>query len=248
MITIRNIKIGEGIPKICAPIIENTQEEILDMAEKLALKKSVDIIEWRIDFYNNCFVIEKVIETASLIRTVVRDKPVLATFRTKNEGGEKPIDKEVYIKLLESLSECGYVDMIDVEAYFLKRQDTEKLAAVLKKHTIVVGSYHDFERTPSCEEIYERLKYMKEVGADIPKVACMPENKKDVFDLMSATEDFVSKNQATPVITMSMGELGKISRAAGKSFGSAVTFGCLGKASAPGQINVDDLRFILETI
>ena len=76
----------------------------------------------------------------------------------------------------------------------------------------------------------------------------MPEKKADVFTLMSATDDFVAENGNMSVITMSMGEAGKVSRVAGKSFGSAVTFGCLGKASAPGQINVDDLKFILNLI
>ena len=61
-------------------------------------------------------------------------------------------------------------------------------------------------------------------------------------------QDFVSKNVGLPVITMSMGDYGKVSRVAGKSFGSAMTFGCLGKASAPGQINVDDLRAILNIL
>lgn len=248
MIKVKNVEIGTGIPKICAPIVEKSQDDILEMGETLMAKKSVDIIEWRIDFFEECFNTDKLLETAGLLRTVVSKKPILVTFRTKNEGGEREIEQSNYIAMLEILSESGYIDMLDTEVYFMDKVDTEKLIRKLKEKTVVVGSYHDFAKTPSYDEIYERLRYMKEVGADIPKLACMPEKKADVFTLMSATDDFVAENGNMSVITMSMGEAGKVSRIAGKSFGSAVTFGCLGKASAPGQINVDDLKFILNLI
>lgn len=247
MIKIRDIKIGEGVPKICAPIVEKTQENILEMGEKLALKKSVDIIEWRIDFYEECFDISRILQTASLLRTLIGKKSLLATFRTKNEGGEMEIEAELYKKLITELSCSSYVDMVDVEVYFMEKEETEELVSVLKKNVIVIGSYHDFDKTPSYEEIIGRLDYMKEIGVSVPKIACMPQNEKDVFTLMNATMEFTDKNDI-PVITMSMGDIGKVSRTMGQSFGSAVTFGCLGKASAPGQINVDDLKNILDIL
>lgn len=248
MIKVRNVEIGKGNPKICAPIVEKSQEDILEMGETLMTKKSVDIIEWRIDFFEDCFNTEKLLETAGLLRAIAPRKIILATFRTKNEGGERDIEQGVYVKILETLSESGYIDMIDIEAYFMDRNDTEKLIRKLKEKTVVISSYHDFAKTPLYDEIYERLTYMKEIGADIPKMACMPEKRADVFTLMGATDDFAAHNVGTPVITMSMGEIGKISRIAGKSFGSSVTFGCLGKESAPGQINVDNLKIILDMI
>ncbi len=47
------------------------------------------------------------------------------------------------------------------------------------------------------------------------------------------------------IITMSMAKTGVISRLAGEVFGSAATFGAVKKASAPGQISVNDLRTVL---
>ena len=44
---------------------------------------------------------------------------------------------------------------------------------------------------------------------------------------------------------MSMAKAGVISRLAGEVFGSAATFGAVKKASAPGQISVNDLRTVL---
>lgn len=248
MLKVKNVEIGSGIPKVCAPIVEKNQDDILEMGEILMAKKSVDIVEWRIDFFEECFNTQKLLETAGLLRAVIPGKPILATFRTKNEGGEKNIEADVYIKMLENLAESGYVDIVDIEAYFMDRAKTEKIISKLKNKTVVIGSYHNFNKTPEYDEICERLKYMKEIGADIPKLACMPEQKNDVFTLMRATNDFVTDNRNIPVITMSMDEIGKISRVSGKSFGSFVTFGCLGKASAPGQINVDDLKNVLNII
>ncbi len=248
MIRVRDITIGEGSPKICAPVVETTQEDILEEGEKLALSKSVDIIEWRIDFYDESSDISKILQTASLLRTVVGKKPLLATFRTENEGGNKEIEKSAYKDMLTALAKSGDIDMIDIEAYFMDENSTKDVINSLKENVVVVGSYHDFDKTPSYDEIIKRLDFMKSQGVSIPKLACMPQNRHDVFTLMEATEEFAGANEGLPVITMSMGDYGKVSRAAGKSFGSAVTFGCLGKASAPGQINVDELRRILNIL
>ena len=119
MLKVKNVEIGSGIPKVCAPIVEKNQDDILEMGEILMAKKSVDIVEWRIDFFEECFNTQKLLETAGLLRAVIPGKPILATFRTKNEGGEKNIEADVYIKMLENLAESGYVDIVDIEAYFL---------------------------------------------------------------------------------------------------------------------------------
>lgn len=109
----------------------------------------------------------------------------------------------------------------------------------------VVASNHDFHKTPSQDEIVSRLCKMQELGADIPKIAVMPQNKKDVLTLLSATEEMVREHASRPIITMSMAGTGVISRLCGEVFGSALTFGAVGKASAPGQMGASELRTVL---
>ena len=153
--------------------------------------------------------------------------------------------------------------MIDVEAfrgYDVSEQketfsvdDTENeairsLINELSRNVCVIGSYHDFEKTPTKEEMIQRLLFIDQMGADIPKMAVMPHNGQNVLDLMQATLLAKEKTGTKPLITMAMGDLGKITRIAGISFGSAVTFGCLGKASAPGQIEVENLRKTLSLL
>ena len=112
----------------------------------------------------------------------------------------------------------------------------------------VIASNHDFQKTPEKEEIVSRLCRMQELGADIPKIAVMPRNKKDVLTLLAATEEMASVHADRPIITMSMAGAGVISRLCGEVFGSALTFGSAGKASAPGQMKAEDLRTVLELL
>ena len=111
----------------------------------------------------------------------------------------------------------------------------------------VIASSHDFQKTPGKEEILSRLKKMDALGADILKIAVMPLGRADVITLLDATQE-ADASIDKPIVTMAMGRMGLISRLCGEAFGSALTFGSVGAASAPGQINAEDLREILALI
>lgn len=263
MVQVKTLKIGEGMPKICVPIVENSQEQILEKAQEIA-NEAVDLVEWRVDFYEDVEDLKKVEQTAGLLQSILGKKPLLFTFRTAKEGGEREISWEAYENLLEHIADSGFVDMIDVESFrgydrvLERKQDwkstdtcngsIQELVRRLRDKVTVIGSYHDFEKTPSQEEIVRRLLFMDRLGVSIPKMAVMPQEREDVFRLMAATSLVDRLLPDKPVITMSMGALGTISRLAGEVFGSAVTFGCMGKASAPGQVEVEDLRKSLERL
>ncbi len=112
----------------------------------------------------------------------------------------------------------------------------------------IVASNHDFEATPSHNEIIARLMHMQDLGADILKIAVMPNSHRDVIELLAATEEMANEHATQPIVTMSMSGKGAISRMCGEVFGSAITFGCASKASAPGQIDVNDLRALLTIV
>ena len=88
---------------------------------------------------------------------------------------------------------------------------------------------------------------MEKCGADVCKMAVMPNSPDDVLNLLSATNDAHALINR-PLITMSMGKWGLISRLSGELFGSSLTFGCVGNASAPGQIEADELNTVLQII
>lgn len=89
---------------------------------------------------------------------------------------------------------------------------------------------------------------MKELGADIAKIAVMPRSARDVLTLLSATEKMKHQENPIPIITVSMSAEGLISRISGEIFGSAVTFASAGRSSAPGQISADQADRLLLTI
>ena len=243
-VKVRNIEIGAGIPKICVPIVGVTREEILAAAENIKSTKA-DVVEWRVDWYEDIFDFTKTEATMQALREVLGEMPILFTFRTSKEGGEKAIETEAYVELNQNAAKTGLVDLVDVEAF---TGDDVVKAVVETAHANgvkVIASNHDFHKTPAKEEIVSRLRKMQDLGADIPKIAVMPQNKKDVLTLLVATEEMVSEYADRPIITMSMSGTGVISRLCGEVFGSALTFGAVGKVSAPGQMGIEDLTTVL---
>ena len=170
------------------------------------------------------------------------------TFRTSKEGGEKAIEPAAYAELNIKAAQTGYVDLIDVEIFtgdeIVKKIIDGAHAAGVK----VIASNHDFFKTPAKADIIYRLRKMQDMNADIPKIAVMPQNKKDVLTLLAATEEMTTNYADRPIITMSMAGTGVISRLCGEVFGSSMTFGAAKKASAPGQMGVNDLSTVLDLL
>ena len=246
-VEVRGVRIGEGIPKICVPIVGTTRDEILAAAKSFESVKK-DVVEWRADWFEGVFDFAQVEAVLKELRRVLGNTPVLFTFRTANEGGEKAIEPAVYAELNKRAAATGLIDLVDVEAFTGDEVVRDIIESAHESGVVVVASNHDFEKTPEKDEIVRRLRKMQELDADIPKIAVMPQSRKDVLTLLSATEEMASKYADRPIITMSMSATGLISRLCGECFGSALTFGAVGKASAPGQMNASDLSEILNLI
>ena len=247
VIQIRNLKLGEGLPKICIPLTDSNLESLKRSVETLQTVPC-DLVEWRADFYEN-FQDETVRnEALKLLRERIGDIPLLFTIRTSLEGGQAVIKTEEYEAINYSVMQTGLADLVDVE---LSRGDdvmTTLVASVHESDIKVVGSCHDFDKTPSKDVIVKTLCRMQELGADLAKYAVMPQCEQDVLTLLDATVTMKQTHTDTPVITMSMGRLGALSRVCGTFSGSAVTFGTAGHASAPGQLPADLLKNILESL
>jgi 3-dehydroquinate dehydratase-1 len=247
IIEVRGVRIGEGIPKIIVPIVETTRKEIIRKAESLADVR-VDSVEWRADWFEEAADSAAVDEVLKELRGALGNTPLLFTFRTLREGGEKAIDPQDYAALNISMARSGFADLIDVEIFTGDEIVREIIESAHERGVKIVGSNHDFDRTPEKEEIVGRLKKMQQMGADIPKIAVMPQSRKDVLTLLLATEEMTAEYADRPIITMSMSGTGLISRLCGEVFGSSCTFGAVGKASAPGQMNAEDLDTVLALI
>ena len=246
-VTVRDLTIGEGIPKICVPLVGET---IAQLKEEASFLKGldVDIVEWRVDFFNQVEDLEKVKEALVDIRSILPNIPLLFTFRSHKEGGEREVSTPYYFQLNKSIAETGLLDIIDVELFNDENEVKILIEAAHAKNVFVIISNHDFHKTPVKEEIIARLRKAQELGGDIPKIAVMPTSAADVLTLLDATNTMNEQFADRPFITMSMAGKGVISRLAGEVFGSAVTFGAANKPSAPGQVAVKELRSVLNLI
>lgn len=246
-VNVRNIEIGSGKPKVIVPIVAVTKEDILKEAAEIA-SLPADVLEWRVDWFENSEDLAAVKDILKGLREVLGDMPILMTFRTKKEGGEKAISMQDYIDLNVEAAKSGLVDLVDVEIFSGDDTVSAILDGAHANGVKVVASNHDFFKTPDQDDIVSRLVKMQEMGADICKIAVMPQNRRDVLTLLSATEKMANDIADRPIITMSMAKDGVISRLCGEVFGSSMTFGAAGKASAPGQMNVETLVQILDAL
>jgi 3-dehydroquinate dehydratase-1 len=244
---IRNITIGAGMPKIIVPIVGKTKAQIIDKANEFDYDL-IDVVEWRVDFFDDVFNVDAVLGVLSDLRLVLKETPLIFTFRTHKEGGEKAIDMPAYVALNTAVAKSGMADIIDVEIFSGDDIVTESIENIHGAGCLVIASNHDFHKTPSEDELIKRMVKMQEMGADIPKIAMMPQSKADVLTLLSATNKMFTEYADRPIVTMSMASTGVISRLAGEVFGSAMTFGAVGQVSAPGQIPVESLRTVLEIL
>ena len=154
-INIRNVKIGEGIPKICVPIVGETREDILKSAKRVETS-GADLVEWRVDWYESVFCVSKVESIAGELREILKDIPLLFTFRTAREGGKKAIDLKHYVELNERIIKAKAVDLIDIELFAGVSVVKKIIESAHKENVKVVVSNHDFEKTPTKEEIVWR--------------------------------------------------------------------------------------------
>lgn len=246
-VTVKEVTLGEGMPKICVPLVSGTLAEL--EKEAGALKAlAPDVVEWRSDFFAEVEDIAAVRVALERIQDILPDLPLIFTFRSAREGGEKEISTDYYIQLNKAAAGSGLVDIIDVELFNEENIVRDLIAAAHASGVFVILSNHDFQGTPSEEEIVSRLCRAQELGGDLPKIAVMPGSPGDVLTLLAATHRMQEQYADRPIITMSMAGEGVISRLAGEIFGSALTFGAAHKPSAPGQVAVTELRSVLELL
>jgi 3-dehydroquinate dehydratase-1 len=247
IIDIRGRKLGAETPLICTPLVGRTRERVLAEAATVVAKKP-DVIEWRVDFFDAIGDASAVLETAKALRTAVGDTPLLFTRRSIKEGGEPiAIDDDAVVRLYDAVGASGLVDILDFEM----GNDAEHVRRVLdgtRKHGIrLVLSYHNFGYTPGQEFLVRRFLEAERLGADVAKVAVMPRDRADVLTLLAATAMADAKARI-PLISMSMGPLGAVTRMIGGVFGSSLSFAVGAASSAPGQIPIADLNIVYDVI
>lgn len=246
-VALKNTVLGAGSPKIAVPLVAEDSDGLrAALADLQGL--SFDVVEFRADFLAGAADEGLVMARLREVREALPDTPLLFTFRRAEEGGCCPVPEGYYFQLVQTAIRSGLIDAADIEL-FAGEEKVKETVALAKAHSVAaLLCNHDFHQTPTKEEIISRLKTMQDWGADICKIAVMPQSPADVLVLLDATQTMFSRYARQPLVTMAMGKMGAVSRLAGETFGSAMTFGAAQKASAPGQIGANDLRRILNVL
>jgi len=241
------LSIGTGRPKIIVSSSGAQEASVLQDARTIANAREADLMELRVDKLDFATDAPRVAKLGGEVSRALDGKPLLLTFRTKQEGGVRAISDTAYTELYRHWIDAGFAGLIDIE---MMRGDDH--VRTLVNHARAAGipvilSSHDFQKTPSDKEMLARLAKQRALGADVLKLAVMPRSAGDVLRLLKVT-DQTRRQGHVPLLTMAMGGLGTISRLSGETFGSSLTFGSLGQGSAPGQIDAGVLRHVLDAL
>lgn len=243
----KHLMIGEGSqPLICTPLVAGNRED-LRLELQHVLEKDPDLVEWRVDFFEEIANTREVLGFAQEIKRTAGDIPIIFTFRSVREGGQPvPIDEQEALKLIEEVCQKTEIEYVDFELSNTEEAFKELRQVSSEHQTKIIASYHNFEFTPEAEVLLSKIREAQRLNADVAKIAVMPQNLQDVLKLLNVTLNAKeSETLDIPLISLAMGQYGAITRMIGGVFGSAVTFAVGESSSAPGQIPIEDVRSVL---
>lgn len=243
----RGRKLGGETPLLCTPLVGRTRERLLAEAARV-LKQKPDLVEWRVDFFGAIGDTRAVTETARALREAVGKRPIIFTRRAERGGGERvALDDEAVVALYDAVAAARLVDFIDFEmdngADHIRR-----VRESTRRHDVrLILSYHNLSYTPGHDDLVGRVLEAERLGADVAMVQVMPRDRADVLRLLAASAEADDKARI-PLISMSVGPLGSVSRMVGGLFGSWLSFAVGESASAPGQIPIGDLVTVYDIL
>ncbi|WP_296878016.1 type I 3-dehydroquinate dehydratase [uncultured Methanobrevibacter sp.] len=211
--------------KIAIPIFQKDCKSVIEVAND-CIKKGADVLEFRIDGLKNPDINE-IKDTINEINF-----PMIATNRINTEGGSFKGSEEERFNILYQCADL--VDYVDIEL----QSNDEYIKKIHDTGVKTIVSYHDFEKTPKLSEITYIVEKEQELG-DIAKVAFMPQNLEDTITILAVL------SHCEDTIAISMGDLGSYTRVMASKFNSPITFAAGTDVTAPGQIDIETMKALL---
>jgi 3-dehydroquinate dehydratase-1 len=222
---------------ICVAISANNVESAIEKSND-AISKGASLIEIRIDHFEEPHDADVI----ALVKKV--SSKVILTVRKPGEGGKYPFVETERVKLIQKCITAN-PHAIDLEFSI----EAEVLASLIKlsrqQDVRVILSFHDFEKTPEVKEmkdiildaVSKKVDYVKIIGT----ANCVEDNLK----MLSLPQ--IAQENGVKIVSFSMGRKGTISRILSPIFGAAFTFASLDEPTAPGQIQIEEMKNYLET-
>jgi 3-dehydroquinate dehydratase-1 len=238
---------GGRLPLVCIPLTAGSRQKLLAELDRI-LRLQPNLIEWRADYFGGLADLPGVVRLARELQSAAGDIPLIFTLRSVREGGQPTsLDDAGTAAVGVAICEASAAGFIDLEMSLPQLQFAQLSRAAHDNSVQRILSYHDFEGTPDAAQLLAKFALAQQLGGDIAKVAVMPKNPDDVLTLLAATL-CASRQLDIPLVGISMGQYGAVSRLFGWMFGSSITFAAGENASAPGQLAMSDLKMLLAAI
>ncbi len=197
-----------------------------DFKELLQVLETCEMAEVRLD---KCRL-----SLSQIAEVFASDVPLVATCRL----GDLPLMKVQ--QKLEVAAEAG-AKYVDVEIEAPKQMSKAVRAAAHENGAVFIRSYHNFEMTPSLDELTDIMNKCLYHGADVVKIVTTANSPEDVETVMALYDRCEKPGR---LIAFCMGELGRQSRMDCLAKGAPYTYAALTdeEATAPGQWTQDEMR------
>lgn len=218
--------------RICVSVGREKIDDAVAVATSVAAQ--ADVVEIRLDALTTPAV-------APFMESI--DVPLLFTNRPRWEGGLFAGEEEERLDLLlEAVAEQA--TFVDLELLAPAESQQKMQSALLHSTTHLILSWHNFDNTPSREELVGRMAMMQDNGADVGKIITTAHDHEDVLRVLQLQE--VAARLNFTLIAFCMGDPGVISRVATCGLGGYMTYCAVNEeeATAPGQLSVHALREI----
>jgi 3-dehydroquinate dehydratase type I len=217
-------------PRICVVITAKDTAEALQRLTEVA-SQSPDLIEVRFDYMESP-------GDPGIIRDST-DLPLIATNRRRDQGGHSMMEEPDRVAAILDAVEAGF-DYADLE---LNTPDLNDLGSRVKAlGASLVVSHHDFQGTPSAEELRETMSGMVERGADVCKIVGTAQSPRDNLIYLG----LFGSPRKSGLVCFGMGRDGILSRVLSPLMGGEFTYASshAGGESAPGQLTLAEMREI----
>ena len=213
--------------RLCTVITDN------DLASIRRASEQADLCELRIDMIGPGW------------RDIVPalNRPWIATNRGPGDNGKWQAGEESRIKELLSAADLG-ASIIDIE---LNTQGLKDIVPQIKKKKVgCLISYHNWDGTPPANELAEIVRRQLKAGADICKVITTAAKIEDNIPVLEIIRMFPHAR----IVSFAMGAQGTLGRVMSPRAGGYFTYASTGtgKESAPGQVQADVMRRLLELV
>ena len=228
-------------PLICTSIPDDNQEEFLKNV-KVAQERGSDIAELRLDFFKSIKDLDfsQIISTSAL--------PLIITNRNKENGGLFTGDETTRLSILKKCITAKPL-FVDLELNMQVNTRDEMIQYAKQNEVKVICSYHDFNSTPTANQILETYDRVYNTECDLIKIVYTPKNNDDALRILEVI-NYIRNYKTKPFTLFGMGKYGQSTRIFSPFLGSSLTYCSLNPDNNNGlyQLSLNDTKSTISYI